>query len=133
MVHRLAGSKKAHEACRLVESLYDRGLRIVLWVGDDGRAGILDQYLWTFSQSAFLPHVVWDGGPCDDPIVILTGSVANPNRADALVVVGRLADATGAEAFGEVHDLDAGGDEDAGKAAGWEAAGFAVEVVGGRR
>ncbi len=92
IVHRLAGSKKALEACRLVERLYHGGKRVAVWVADGGRAGVLDEYLWTFAQSSFVPHALWDGsGELDDPVAIVTGTLANPNRADVLVIGDRLA------------------------------------------
>jgi len=131
-VHRLAGTKKALEACRLVEALYLAGKRTVVWVSDAGRAGVLDQMLWTFSQSSFIPHELWDGaGEAEDQVVLVTGKLANPNGADALVVVDSLAQPELAQGFREIHDLLAQAAEDAGKVAAWEAAGFKVKQVEG--
>ena len=132
IVHRLAGSKKALEACRLVERLYQAGRRVTVWVADAGRAGVFDQYLWTFAQSSFVAHALWDGsGELDDPVAIVTGTLGNPNRGDVLVIGDALADPASARGWAEVHDLAGAGAEDEGKREAWEAAGFAVTEVRG--
>jgi DNA polymerase IIIc chi subunit len=132
IVHRLAGSKKAQDACRLVEALFHGGRRVAVWVADPGRASILDGYLWTFAQYSFVPHVLVDGGgEVDDPVVVVTGAFANPNGAEILVVADRLDQLDGAAAFAEVHDLVTPAAEDAGKLAAWQATGFEVEEVTG--
>lgn len=133
-LHRLTGTKKALEACRLVERLYLAGTRTVVWVSDAGRAGTLDEYLWTFAQHSFVPHSLWAGkGDCDDPVVVATGALGNPNGATALVIVDRLADPALAAGFSEVHDIVAQSPEDEGKASAWAQAGFAVADAGPRR
>ncbi len=132
ILHRLTGSKKALEACRLVERLYASGKRVTVWVSDRGRAAVFDEYLWTFAQNSFVPHALVDGAAeADEPVAIVTGSLSNPNRADALVVADRVPDATAAGAWAVVHDLAAGTAEDEGKREAWESAGFAVREVRG--
>ena len=132
-IHRIAGSKKALELCRLVETLYLAGRRVVVFFGDAKRAAILDDYLWTFSQSSFVPHAPWDGAtPVEEPVAVVSGELVNANRADTLVVADRLADAATAAAFAEVHDLVADLAEDSGKAEAWAAAGFVVSEAGRR-
>ncbi|MDD5562221.1 MAG: DNA polymerase III subunit chi [Thermoanaerobaculaceae bacterium] len=132
ILHRLAGSKKALEVCRLVEQLYRSGKRVVVWIADGSRAGVLDEYLWTFAQSSFVPHALWDGSAeLDDPVVIVSGTLANPNNAAALVVGDRLPDPAAARGWPEVHDLAGAAAEDAGKREAWEAAGFAVTETRG--
>lgn len=132
VLHRLRGTKKAQDACRLVESLVDAGRRVVVWVSDEGRARVLDDYLWTFSQSSFVPHAfVTSGKACDDAAVIVSGVLENPNGADTLVVVDRLVEFAGGDDFDEVHDLDAGTEEDAGKADAWRQSGAEVVEVSG--
>jgi len=132
VLHKLRGSKKAQDACRLIESLLEGGRRVVVWVSDEGRARVLDDYLWTFSQSSFVPHaLVSSGTTCEDPAAIVSGVLENPNGADVLVVVDRVDDLAAASGFDEVHDLDAGTEEDQGKAEGWRAVGFDVDEVSG--
>ena len=132
-IHRAAGAKKALDLCRVVEELYLAGRRVVVFFGDAKRAAILDDYLWTFSQSSFVPHRLWDGGEAvEEPVVLVTSELVNPNGADALVIADRLAEPTAASAFTEVHDIVAHLAEDEGKAEAWAAAGFTVREAGRR-
>jgi DNA polymerase IIIc chi subunit len=132
ILHRLAGTKKALEACRLIDGLYRAGRRVVAWVDDSGRARMFDEYLWTYAQHSFVPHVLWNGaGEVEDPVVVVTGSLANPNRADTLVVVDRLSDPAAAAAFPQIHDLASQAVEDQGRREAWEAAGLPVSEVRG--
>lgn len=79
---------------------------VVVWVADEGRRQILDDYLWTFQKLAFLPHVLWgpELGEMDDPVV-LVGEAANPNRATVLVVGDDPPPGGWAATFDEVHDF----------------------------
>jgi DNA polymerase-3 subunit chi len=127
VLHRLAGTKKAHEACRLVEALYRKGKRVVVYLSDGGRAAVLDDYLWTFAQQSFVPHVLWDGrGEVEDPVVVLSDTLSNPNGATVLVIGDRLTDLGAATKFQEVHDFVTASPEDEGKARAWQEAGFEV-------
>jgi DNA polymerase IIIc chi subunit len=134
VLHRLGGTKKAQEACRLVESLYQKGKRVAVYVSDPGRAAVLDDYLWTFSQPSFVPHALWDGhGEVEDPVVVLAGVLANPNVATVLVVGDRIAEPAQAAGFEEVHDFVTAAPEDEGKSKAWEEAGFKVADGRGAR
>ncbi len=134
VLHHLAGTKKALDACRLVERIYQSGKRVAVYLSDRGRASMLDDYLWTFAQNSFVPHTLWDGqGTADDPVVVVTGALANPNRAEVLVIGDQLADREAAKAFAEVHDFVTASSEDQGKAQAWEAAGFVVAEPRGSR
>jgi DNA polymerase-3 subunit chi len=127
VLHGLAGTKKALDACRLVERLYQSGKRVTVFLADRGRASMFDDYLWTFAQNSFVPHAIWDGqGEASDPVVVVTGTLSNPNGADVLVIGDRLADPADASAFSEIHDFVTTSPEDQGKAKAWEAAGFDV-------
>lgn len=135
-LHGVAGAKKALDVCQLVERLFLEGKRVVVFVGDGGRAAILNDYLWTFSQPSFVPHCLWDGASdVEEPVVLVVGEVANPNGAGVLVVADRLRDPAAAAAFKDVHDVVARSAEDEGKAEAWRAAGFEVREAGakGRR
>jgi len=131
-LHRLSGSKKALEACRLAEALYRSGARVVVFLADRGRAAVLDEYLWTFAQNSFVPHALWDGsGAPEEPVVIVSGSLANPNSATVLLIGDRLEAPDSARGWGEIHDFVTGAAEDEGKKAAWEAAGFETREVTG--
>ncbi len=132
ILHQLAGSKKALDACRLVDGLYLAGRRVVVWLSDRGRAAMFDEYLWTFAQHSFVPHVLWNGGDdVDDPVVIVTGNLARPNGGDVLVVVDGLADPAEASGFVEVHDFVTRAADDAARTEAWRSSSFNVKEVRG--
>jgi DNA polymerase-3 subunit chi len=115
VLHDLPTDKRAGELVQLVEAMASSGRRIVVWIADDGRRKILDDYLWTFDKTSFVPHAVWQPtmGELDEPVV-LVGEAANPNRADVLVVGDELPSEEWAREFDEVHDFippGADGDE----------------------
>ncbi len=125
ILHRLAGSKKALDTCRLVEKLYLAGEKVVVWFQDQGRAVIFDQYLWTFSDTSFVPHrLVVGQEPVDEPVAIVVGELANPNGASHLVVVELPKSLDGIRGFSHLHDLLVTGEERKEK---WEALGYQVE------
>lgn len=130
VLHRLSGSKKALDACRLVEKLYLAGEKVVVWFQDQGRAAIFDQYLWTFSDTSFVPHrLVVDKSEVDEPVAIVVGDLVNPNQASHLVVVEPPKNFKTVRGFAQVHDLLLAGEERKDK---WEAAGFQVEEARAR-
>ena len=105
-LHELAGDKRAGELAALAEDLYRERRRLVIWVADEGRRQILDDYLWTFRKLAFVPHLLWQPsqGEVDEPVV-LVGEPANPNNASVLLVGDELPPPDWAVTFDEVHDL----------------------------
>lgn len=130
VLHRLAGSKKALDACRLVEKLYLAGEKVVVWFQDQGRAAIFDQYLWTFSDTSFVPHrLVVEKSEVDEPVAIVVGELQNPNQASHLVVVEPPKNFKAVRGFVQVHDLLLAGEERKDR---WEAAGFQVEEAKAR-
>lgn len=139
IIHRLSGSKKALDACRLVEHLYLTGRRVVVWLEDERKAKVFDEYLWTFADESFVPHVMWrEGCEVEEPVVVLPGPLANPHQADSLVLLDPPPDLAPLGLFAEVHDFVTIAPGDAGRVAAWRATGF--EIVeekgvrgGGRR
>jgi len=119
-LHELSGSKRAGELAALVEELYVAGRRMVVWVADEGRRQVLDEWLWTFRKLAFVPHVAWEPalGEVTEPVV-LVGEPANPNGADLMVVGDDLPPAEWAAGFAEVHDLIPPGADGDGRRAFW--------------
>ena len=115
VLHDLPGEKRARELVKLIETLYQGGRRIVVWVADEGRRQMLDDYLWTYEKLAFVPHTTWthSQGDLDEPVV-LVGEEANPNRATALLVGDDVPPMEWAASFAEIHDFvpsGAAGDE----------------------
>lgn len=45
-------------ACRLLDTVYRRGLEVHVHVADEAAARALDERLWSFDAGAFLPHRV---------------------------------------------------------------------------
>ncbi len=105
-LHELQTEKRAGELSSLLSKLYESRARVVVWVGDEGRRQILDDYLWTFQKLAFLPHVLWGSnlGEVEEAIV-LVGEPVNPNRATVLVVGDDPPPCAWAATFDEIHDL----------------------------
>jgi DNA polymerase IIIc chi subunit len=110
-LHDLKSDKRAGELTALLSRLYEEHARVVVWVADEGRRQILDDYLWTFQKLAFLPHALWgpELGEVEDAIV-LVGEPVNPNQATVLVVGDDPPPGAWAATFDEVHDLIAPGD-----------------------
>ena len=44
-------------ACKIIDRAYRSGYSVYLWTRDDQESGLLDDLLWTFSQTSFIPHV----------------------------------------------------------------------------
>ncbi len=128
ILHQLPGEKRAGRLAELVEELYKDGRRVVVWVTDEGRRQILDDYLWTFRKLSFVPHGVWQDGmeETDDPVV-LVGEAGNPNRADILVVGDQVPPFEWAARFEEIHDLIAPGQDGEARTALWREAGLLVD------
>ena len=90
----------------LLVSLYRARRRVVVWVEDQDRARVLDEYLWTFDKLSFLPHAV-SGAAADlgDEPVVVVSAPENPGSADVLVVADGLPPMDWAAGFDDVHDL----------------------------
>jgi DNA polymerase-3 subunit chi len=119
-LHPLPGAKRAAEVAELAARLHGERRRVVIWVSDEGRARILDDFLWTSDKLAFLPHAVWAEGvdAADEPMVLVSRPV-NPNRADVLLVGDGLPPLDWVSSFAEVHDLVAAGEAGEERRAHW--------------
>ncbi len=121
VLHDLRSDKRAGELVKLVEAMVADHRRVVIWVADEGRRQILDDYLWTFSKLSFVPHVVWQPSMAEvDEPVVLVGEPGNPNRADALVIGDDLPPEQWASEFDEVHDFIPPGDDGAQRRTWWQ-------------
>lgn len=120
-LHELPGDKRAGELARLVEDLYRERRRIVIWVADEDRLQILDDYLWTYHKLAFLPHRVWRGGAMpQDESVLLVSDPEETEGFDVLVIGDGLPPADWAARFQDVHDLIPSGDAGAARREFWD-------------
>ena len=106
VLHPLPGAKRAAEVADLVARFHAERRRVVVWVSDEGRLRILDEFLWTSDKLSFLPHAAWVEGAdvADEPVVLVCRPV-NPNRAEVLLVGDGLPPLEWATGFDEVHDL----------------------------
>jgi len=120
-LHDLQSDKRAGELARLIEALAADGRRLIVWVADEGRRRIFDDWLWTFDKLSFVPHSLWQPslGEVEDPVV-LVGEAGNPNAATVLVIGDDLPPEDWARTFDEVHDLIEPGDAGAERRGWWE-------------
>ena len=77
--------------CRLAEKAVGRGLTVLIRPGDPSEARRLDELLWTFSQSSFLPHcpVSRAAEPPLEPVLIDDGPGPIGERWELLINLGR--------------------------------------------
>jgi DNA polymerase III subunit chi len=69
----------------LLERSLEEGRRVLVRASSDEMVAALNERLWTYDESSFLPHgAAGDGDPMEQPI-FLTSEVANPNAATMLV------------------------------------------------
>jgi len=61
--------KRLHTACRLIHKAYGLGHRVHVHTGSAGLSRQLDELLWTFRDTAFIPHQVQGEDP-DCPVQI---------------------------------------------------------------
>ena len=65
-------------ACRLVETVWQRGHRVLLLAASEAAARRLDDLLWTFRDESFVPHRRVGAGepaatePVGEPVVVST-------------------------------------------------------------
>jgi DNA polymerase-3 subunit chi len=104
-------------ACRLAEKAFDQGFKVVLRTDSSAATAQLDDLLWTFSDSSFVPHCVWPGDPAlvAETAVLVASSSGPATHRDVLINLAPRAPEDGA-AFGRVLEIVAA-DEDAKKLA----------------
>jgi len=66
-------------ACRVTEKAYQAGHRIYVQCQDKDQASKMDELLWTFSQSSFVPHQLSSSGQSEAPVTIGYGPPSNEN------------------------------------------------------
>lgn len=78
---------------KLVEKIYQSGLRALIVCETQERVEALNSILWTFSQTAFLPHG-YTGDPLRHPIWLSLAS-DNVNNADIVILLNGIIVAPG--------------------------------------
>lgn len=71
--------------CRLVRKAFSQGLKVVCFSSDMNRLRELDDLLWTFSEDAFLPHVMTGHAQIHETPIILTHQVEDIRHYDLLI------------------------------------------------
>jgi DNA polymerase-3 subunit chi len=80
-----AREERWNVACRLAAKAYVGNLSVVIWSENDADARIGDDMLWTFSDSAFVPHQVSLGSTDPQIPVHLVVALEQIGKADVLV------------------------------------------------
>lgn len=69
----------------ILERALARGQKVVVEVSSQERLAVLDDYLWTYSDASFLPHVTAvEADSAANPVVLTTHS-HNPNGAQVRI------------------------------------------------
>lgn len=77
-------------ACLLVRKAYQVGNRVVLLADDERQLAAMDELLWTFSATGFLPHVpAGDALASVTPIVLTCDEGAELPHRDVLINMSR--------------------------------------------
>lgn len=75
-------------ACRIAEKAYKRNQHVYLHTDADETAARLDELLWTFSQSSFVPHSIYNESASarrQEPVLIGSGAEPAGERWDVLI------------------------------------------------
>lgn len=73
-------------ACRLANKAYLQGQQIYLHTASDAQSGELEQLLWTFRPSSFLPHQKVSHSPDDNGHRVLVGHSDAPANHRQLII-----------------------------------------------
>lgn len=71
--------------CQLVQQAYRDGRRVHIHCLDEDMVTALDDLLWTFSDTSFVPHAPAGGADAAAAPVLLAASLAAPATADLLI------------------------------------------------
>lgn len=75
-------------SCRLTEKTYNLGHKIYIHTSGEAQSRKMDQLLWTFKQSSFVPHGI-DGECPDESTPVLLGhqtQLNNPTHRRAVLI-----------------------------------------------
>ncbi len=90
--------------CRLTEKAYSLGHRIHIQTESDQQSKLLDDLLWQFSASSFIPHkTLEEGSDSHDPVSLGTNLVG-VKHADVLINLGKQA-SQAADQFSRINEV----------------------------
>lgn len=70
--------------CKLIEKVYLRKHKLYVHCEDQKEAELLDELLWTYKDTSFIPHNLIDEGPNEPPPIQL-GYKNPPSHGDVLI------------------------------------------------
>lgn len=115
-----------------MERLYLAGRRVVVWLADERKAKMFNDYLWTFADESFVPHALSsDTEAVDEPVVVTTGELGKSKGKQSLVLLDPPEDLAALALFEDVHDFITTAAADAGRLEAWRGTGFPVTEVRG--
>ncbi|MFD2366546.1 DNA polymerase III subunit chi [Pseudoduganella sp. GCM10020061] len=104
---------KVAYACRLARKAYGASGKVVLLAADEAQAAQLDEALWTFSDTDFLPHVMAGDALAAQTPIIVTASMSAPlPHTDILVNLGQSIP-DGVDRFSRVFEIVSTDEQDA--------------------
>ena len=90
--------------CRLTEKAYSLGHRIHIQTESDQQSKLLDDLLWQYAASSFIPHKTLVGGNDNRDPVSLSTSLAGAEHADVLINLGKQASQAG-DQFSRINEV----------------------------
>lgn len=72
---------------KLLEKAYETKNNVIVKIGNEERVEFLNSHLWTYDDTAFIPHGSKKDGFADQQPIWLTTSNDNPNQASMLFLV----------------------------------------------
>ncbi len=87
LFYHLTASRVERTLPQVLGMSLERGWRVVIRVGSRPALERLDEAIWTFDRSAFLPHGVSPGKNSARQPICLTLETGNPNQAEVLMLV----------------------------------------------
>ena len=90
--------------CRLTEKAYTLGHRIHIQTESDQQSKLLDDLLWQYAASSFIPHMTLDdSGDSRDSVSVGT-SLDGAKHADVLINLGKQASQAG-DQFSRINEV----------------------------
>jgi DNA polymerase-3 subunit chi len=82
-----AQARRLHDmyVCELVEQAFRAGRRVHVHCLDDDMLAAMDELLWTFHDTSFVPHALAGSAEAPDVPVVLAASLEPPAGAEVLV------------------------------------------------
>ncbi len=70
----------------LIEKLFRQGIKVLIFCPDDSIARLLDDFLWTFKEESFIPHIVVDKNYNHLETIIISKDKLNVESFKTLIV-----------------------------------------------